>query len=290
MLSFRDDEVQRKEPEAGNVDRIITEELRESITEFKAFLETGVRRRRSVPNHGDVDCIEIDGDHAVEHLQTLRSRLKASTERACGVSALAPTADLLATAGRFWLLTAETALNYGVPHVRSGSSGKLRPIAECIRAESVEILDKALARLQLVDPGTAAAVAAQDIDDRKGQPATDAKPPTGQPSEEGANIPKRVQTAYKQYSQAVEASNLTDPTDRKVYDLVASSHESSGELEEVPTFDTWSRNLREYRKLTNTQKHQPRAGRAQPRSSTARADQLAASELPTRIRPKSSDK
>jgi hypothetical protein len=148
MLSLTDEQVEAKISEARNVDRLISAELRKSLAAFKAHLETGVRCKRSVPNVGDVDCVEIRGDDAVEQLQTLRGRLAVAVEQAYDAPHLRSTADLLATARPFSLLGPDATLNFWVPHVGWVSSAKSRPFAEYVRAEMLDMLDKALARLQ----------------------------------------------------------------------------------------------------------------------------------------------
>ncbi len=102
------------------------------------------------------------------------------------------------------------------------------------------------------------------------------------------SIPDRARRAWEQYRQAVETLG-GEPSDRQVYDQLAAAFQSSGESAELPAFDTWQRNLREYRRLTAQQKNKPRAAREHPRVSCAQTDQLDVAELPTRIRPKRAD-
>jgi hypothetical protein len=157
MLSLTDEQVEAKISEARNVDRLISAELRKSLAAFKAYLETGVRCKRSVPNVGDVDCVEISGDDAVEQLQALRHRLRVVVEQAFSEPGLRPTADLLTTNLPSHLLGPDHDLNLSVPPVRWGRSGKFRPFAEFVRADVLDVLDKALARLKCAFPtvGTA---------------------------------------------------------------------------------------------------------------------------------------
>ena len=51
------------------------------------------------------------------------------------------------------------------------------------------------------------------------------------------------------------------PTDMQAYEKLAAAMELSGEKADLPKFDTWQRNLREYRRLTCQQKNTPRGGR-----------------------------
>lgn len=103
------------------------------------------------------------------------------------------------------------------------------------------------------------------------------------------HIPDRARKASEQYRQAAEALDVSDPIDQEAYDQLATAMESSGEKADLPTFSTWQRNLREYRRLTGQQKNKPRAGREGSAGSLVRADQIEPEHLPTRIRPKSSD-
>lgn len=77
------------------------------------------------------------------------------------------------------------------------------------------------------------------------------------------SMPPRASTAIQQYQQGVEALRDTEsnPTDRQVYEALANSHKLAGE-DKLPTFPTWSRNLRTARNAISQQKHQSRAGRA----------------------------
>jgi len=103
-------------------------------------------------------------------------------------------------------------------------------------------------------------------------------------------IRKRALKAGEQYRQAAEALGVSDPADREAYDQLATAMASSGEKMDLPRFDTWQRNLREYRRLTGQQKNKPRAGREGSAGSLVRADQIEPEQLPTCIRPKSFDK
>lgn len=155
MLSLRDDQVQAKIWKARNVDNMIATELHNAIHTYKAYLETGMPCKRRVPNIGEVDCIGVSGEDAVEQLQASRRHLAAAVEHAYDVPHLRATADLLATARPFHLLGTEAALNFGVPHTRCGrrgEEGELRPFAEYVRADELDVLDKALARLKCAFP------------------------------------------------------------------------------------------------------------------------------------------
>ncbi|MEK6676510.1 MAG: hypothetical protein AABZ47_12770 [Planctomycetota bacterium] len=100
---------------------------------------------------------------------------------------------------------------------------------------------------------------------------------TGKPT-----IPPRALKAGEQYKQAIEALGVTAATDRELYGQLAKAHKTAGES--FPTFPTWQRNLREYRRLTNQQKYGTHA-KVQG-GSMVRPDQIEPNALPTRIRPR----
>lgn len=85
---------------------------------------------------------------------------------------------------------------------------------------------------------------------------------TGEASPLQGPVPKRAHTAGEQYRWTVEAMGGGQFTDREVYDQLEKVLTNAGEQAALPTFETWQRNLREYRKHTGTQKNQPRGGRA----------------------------
>lgn len=103
------------------------------------------------------------------------------------------------------------------------------------------------------------------------------------------SMPYRTRKAGEQYRQAAEALGVSDPTDLQVYDQLAAAMETSGEKEGLASFETWQRNLREYRRLTGQQKNKPRAGRAGSTGKLVRADQIEPEHWPTVIRPKRVD-
>ena len=109
-------------------------------------------------------------------------------------------------------------------------------------------------------------------------------------AEEQPEIPTRAHKAASQYSLGLAATNESNPTDRQVYDALASKLSVSGEHRELPTFATWQRNLREHRRLTNQQKNKPRAGRSRASGSIVSADQIEPEHLPTRVRRSRKDK
>ena len=75
------------------------------------------------------------------------------------------------------------------------------------------------------------------------------------------SMPRRARKAGSEYRQAAEVLRLADPTDREVYDYLAAAMTHSGEEPDLPKFDTWQRNLREYRRRSGQQKHHPRGQR-----------------------------
>ncbi|MFH1417676.1 MAG: hypothetical protein ABII12_05240 [Planctomycetota bacterium] len=89
-----------------------------------------------------------------------------------------------------------------------------------------------------------------------------------------SNIPERAKKAYGQYKNAVEALGVSKPTDREAYDALYETYKQSGELDDLPAFGSWARNVREYRLATKQQKNKPRSGR----NATAR-DVVKRSEL-----------
>ncbi|MFH1110130.1 MAG: hypothetical protein V1790_13180 [Planctomycetota bacterium] len=103
------------------------------------------------------------------------------------------------------------------------------------------------------------------------------------------SIPNRAQKAGEQYRQAADALGVPDPPDQQVFDQLTTAMEISGEKADLPTFATWQRNLREYRRLTGQQKNKPRAGRGTSAGGLVRPDQIEPQHLPTRIRPKPVD-
>lgn len=111
------------------------------------------------------------------------------------------------------------------------------------------------------------------------------------PKTEGQpKIPVRAQKAASQYRLGFEALGDPKATDRQIYDLLAKKMKTSGEKAELPSFDTWQRNLREYRRLTEQQKNKPRGGRGQTSGSIVPADQIEAEHLPTKVRKNPKDK
>ena len=103
------------------------------------------------------------------------------------------------------------------------------------------------------------------------------------------SIPGRARKAGEQYRQAAEALGVSDPTDREAYDQLAAAMKLSGEKADLPKFDTWQRNLREYRQRTGQQKNKPRAGRRRNTGTLVRRDQIESTHLPTCIQPRRLD-
>ena len=87
-------------------------------------------------------------------------------------------------------------------------------------------------------------------------------------------VPQRARTAYQQFQQAADALGETKPTDRDAYDQLTKAYKSAGEADELPEFDTWTRNLRLYRRPTGTQKYTPRDGRADSAGSVVNQSDL----------------
>ncbi len=130
--------------------------LEKAVTVYRRYLETGIRRHRSVGNIGNIDCIEFVGEDAVAQLQNLRKHLRDALESSYHARTLAPSADVLATKiPSLWQVDRE--LNSGVLHVAESRSEKLVPFAEFVRADVLDVLGKALARLMCAFPaiGTA---------------------------------------------------------------------------------------------------------------------------------------
>ena len=87
-------------------------------------------------------------------------------------------------------------------------------------------------------------------------------------------VPDRARKAGEQYRQAAEALGVLAPTDREVYDAVAGADAREGEASDLPSFATWQRNLREYRRLRGQQKNRPRAGRERDARGLVRAGEI----------------
>jgi hypothetical protein len=88
---------------------------------------------------------------------------------------------------------------------------------------------------------------------------------------EGAALAPSRQKAYSQYQWAVRTNaKLQGATDQQVYDWLA-AHIEDGE--QLPSFSTWGRYLRDARATHGTSKHNRRAGRETDRN-IARPDQI----------------
>jgi hypothetical protein len=83
-------------------------------------------------------------------------------------------------------------------------------------------------------------------------------------------LPPAARKAYSEYEQAAKLrreSGNPRPTDREVYYTIYDAYDAKGLACKLPTFDTWSRNLRTARKHYGTPKNTSRRGReAQARS------------------------
>lgn len=99
-------------------------------------------------------------------------------------------------------------------------------------------------------------VATSDATTRGNDTPNDAEKP-GYPS-----TPRRANKAHDEYEESAQAIDTEKPTDREVYDVLAKAYVLAGEAADLPSFATWQRNLREYRRLTGTQKNTRRDGRA----------------------------
>ncbi len=90
-------------------------------------------------------------------------------------------------------------------------------------------------------------------------------------------IPQTALIAFEQYEHAKRLLGDDACTDRAAYEALA---ESSGTREfaerwrQLPKHETWTRNLRTYRKETNTQKNRPRASRCVGGKSIVREDEI----------------
>ena len=102
-----------------------------------------------------------------------------------------------------------------------------------------------------------------------------------EPSKE--RIPLRASTAYRQYAETATRLKLVKPTDRDVYDALKSTLRRTGEESSLPSFDAWSRNLREYRRRMGQSKNTRRAGRAEQSRSFVTIDQIDPEQAPSRI-------
>jgi hypothetical protein len=96
---------------------------------------------------------------------------------------------------------------------------------------------------------------------------------TGQSVTEPAvrgQLPPAREKAYRQYLDAVEKNPtlLSEATDREVYDWL----QEHAEGEQLPTYATWSKYVREGRNHYGTSKHTPRTGRPTGKSVVRRDD------------------
>lgn len=101
-------------------------------------------------------------------------------------------------------------------------------------------------------------------------PAAVGSKPTDRPAEP----PPRARKAWSQYQKAVEGTCNPELTDNEAYEWLKCKAGHEDEANHLPSFDTWRRNLSEYRRLTDQRKHEPRAGRAQGARSIRKRSEL----------------
>lgn len=89
--------------------------------------------------------------------------------------------------------------------------------------------------------------------------------------------------AFAQYADIERRYALSNPTDGQVYEILKREQEATGESD-LPTFDTWTRNLRKHRKDTGQSKSSPRAGRQLAGGVSAK--DLHPDELPSSVQPR----
>ncbi len=87
-------------------------------------------------------------------------------------------------------------------------------------------------------------------------------------------LPACALKAGEQYRQAVKVLGTDTATDREVYEQIEKAFQQAGEADDLPSFDTWRRNLRMYRKATGTQKHRSRTRRSDGARSVVDHSQL----------------
>jgi|GEM_PF-6889293 len=104
-----------------------------------------------------------------------------------------------------------------------------------------------------------------------------------------AKIPPRAVKAGQQYKQAVDVHDGAKLEDREAYEAITRAYRQANEENELPKFDTWQRNLREWRRLTGTQKKSRRAGRAAQARSLVKAEDIEPESLPTHLRSRGMD-
>ena len=75
------------------------------------------------------------------------------------------------------------------------------------------------------------------------------------PGADGEKIPERARNAIEQYNEACKAVGVDELEDRKAHKMLVAIYEKMDEKSNLPSFDTWSRNLRTARECTGTQKH-----------------------------------
>ncbi|MEK6799668.1 MAG: hypothetical protein AABZ12_11935 [Planctomycetota bacterium] len=142
-------------------------ELREAIVAYKTYLESGERRQQmehkpfTDPQFGEcyspigkIECIVIRGCDAVERLRPLRQRLRDATEAAYADKALRPAADALATGIPFMPVGADETVNRSNTFLAVDSvTGEKRRFCEYIRANVLDVLDRALKRMPTAEEG-----------------------------------------------------------------------------------------------------------------------------------------
>jgi len=75
------------------------------------------------------------------------------------------------------------------------------------------------------------------------------------------DIQPKARQALEEFDKACESQGQADMTDWEAYKLIKRTYEMAGEIDELPTFETWQRRLRRGRAATGRQKNNPRAGR-----------------------------
>jgi hypothetical protein len=75
-----------------------------------------------------------------------------------------------------------------------------------------------------------------------------------------AKLPKRAKKARDQYLHVCESANLSNPTDREIYDLMVAANNEAPKRKrnepypQLPMYEAWARNLRLWRKETGQNK------------------------------------
>ena len=161
--------------------------------------------------------------------------------------------------------------------------------------KGADVLRRQLTIIQAYDEQLRSAHIPSQSDSVQAEPATAGEDVAADTGGTTANVPPRARKAYEQYRKVCNALDKEKPTDREAYDWLEKANEAAEERSidtqknTLPQFDTWQRNLRIYRKSTNSQKNNPKAGRAVIGKSITNIHGIEPRSLPGAVRPKQYD-